>query len=186
MRIVRQLGIDEAADSIDFPLCDWSRLSVKHHERDGAVWTEGLVIAAIEVHVHEKVILEQRLVDDLVTVVPAAPDPERREKSFDTLVGEFLKDLPFVTRTGVERVPRHCYFRLNASNQTLPLRRLSNFFEGTRRSRTVARSDVAVNGIVNCCQYVVPSCFSEDWPSTSTYTPSLVEIPSVFIQNCRL
>src|SRR5262249_20755014 len=35
------------------------------------------------------------------------------------------------------------------SSQTLPFNRLSNFFEGIRRNRMVARSEVAVNGMVN-------------------------------------
>src|SRR5262249_44944578 len=35
------------------------------------------------------------------------------------------------------------------SSQTLPFNRLSNFFEGIRRSRNVAKSELAVNGIVN-------------------------------------
>src|SRR5437870_2700456 len=69
-----------------------------------------------------------------------------------------------------------------SSSQTFPLSRLSSFFEGTRRNCTVAISEVAVNGIVNCCQYVVPTCFSDACPLTSTKTPSLVVMDSVFIQ----
>src|SRR5215475_3116988 len=79
--------------------------------------------------------------------------------------------------------PRSPQFTSNPSSQTFPLSWLSNFFDGTRLNLTVTRSEVALNGMVNCCQYVVPTCFSEVWPSTSTNMPSLVEIASVFIQN---
>src|SRR5437868_1970701 len=52
----------------------------------------------------------------------------------------------------------------NPSNQTLPPRRLSNFLLGSRWTVTRTRSELAVNGILRSCQYVVPTCFSEDWP----------------------
>jgi hypothetical protein len=60
------------------------------------------------------------------------------------------------------------------------LEKIVEFLGRVRRSvgREVA---LATKGIVNW-QYVVPTCLSQG-PSTSTYTPSLVEIASVFIQN---
>src|SRR5438093_13251062 len=103
MRIIRKLGLHKPADGRDFRLGDFRRLAIERYERNGAIRTKRVVIA-IEGHAHEKIILEERLFDDLVAVAPPAPNLVRGEKRFDLARTEFFAALPFMARSSVEGV----------------------------------------------------------------------------------
>src|SRR5438477_2814876 len=105
MRIVGEFGVDETTNRIDFALRNLRGLAVECNESDGAVRTECLLITSVEIHIDEKIILEERLFDNFVAVTPAAAHFIGGKKSFNTLVREILEDLPFVTGTSIKSVP---------------------------------------------------------------------------------
>src|SRR5437868_12592443 len=105
---IRQFALDEPADGIDLVLRNLRGLAIKYDETDGAVGAERVVVSAIIIDVHEQVVLEQRLIDDLVAIAPAAANLVGWKKSFDLLFGQFLEDLLFVTRASINGIPlRH-------------------------------------------------------------------------------
>ena len=102
MKIVWELGFDEAADGVDFELGDRSRFAVEHDEGDSAVRAErGGRVAGEVVKVDEDVVLEQGLFYNLIAIAPAAADLESGKKGVEALVAQFLVDLLLVTGTGI-------------------------------------------------------------------------------------
>src|SRR5216683_4294356 len=119
MGLVGQLARNEPADGIDFVFRDLSRLSIEYHEAYGAVGTKRFVIAAVVVHVDKKIVLEERFIDDLVAIAPAPADFVRWKKRFNLFFSQFLKNLFFVARAGIQSVPmRHT---TSNSNDIFPL-----------------------------------------------------------------
>src|SRR3989442_12040482 len=111
---VGQFALDEPADGVDLVLRNLRGLAVKYDEADGAVRSKRVVVSAIVIDVHEQVVLEQRFVDDLVAIAPAAANLVGWKKSFDLLFSQLLEDLLFVTRASIDCVPRHPIFDLPA------------------------------------------------------------------------
>jgi hypothetical protein len=102
MKIVWELGFDEAADRVDFELGDWSRFAVEHDERDSAVRAErGGRVAGEVVKFDEDVVLEEGLFHNLIAIAPAAADLESGKKGVEAFIAQFLVDLLFVTGTGI-------------------------------------------------------------------------------------
>src|SRR5215467_7838334 len=88
MKIVWELGFDEAADGVDFELGDRSRFAVEHDERDTAVRAErGGRVASEVVKVDENVVLKEGLFHNLIAIAPAAADLESGKKGVEAVVG---------------------------------------------------------------------------------------------------
>jgi hypothetical protein len=108
MKIVWELGFDEAADRVDFELGDRSRFAVERDERDSAVRAERRGRVACEVvKVDEEVVLEEGLFHNLIAIAPAAADLESGKKGVEAFVAQFLVELLLVTGTGIYCVPAH-------------------------------------------------------------------------------
>src|SRR5712692_5906409 len=106
MRRIGQFAGDKAADRFDLLLRDLCRLSAEADESNGTVGTKGVVIAAVVIDIDEKVVFEERLFDHFVPVAPTSPDFVSWKERLDVFVSQFLKDVFFVSRPSVDRIPR--------------------------------------------------------------------------------
>src|SRR5438132_10437642 len=105
---VGQFTLDEPADGVDLVLGNLCGLAIKYNEPDGAIRPERVVISAVVVDVHEQIVFEERFVDDLVAIAPAAANLVGWKKSFDLLFSQLLEDPLFVTRASINGIPlRH-------------------------------------------------------------------------------
>jgi len=102
MKIVGELGFDEAADPVDFELGNRSRFTVEHDERDSTVRAErGARVSGEVVKVDEKVVLKEGLFHNLIAIAPAAADLESGKKGVEAFVAELLVDLLLVAGTRI-------------------------------------------------------------------------------------
>src|SRR5207247_9324016 len=98
----------ERSDRGDFAVGDRSRVAVKHDESYGYVRSERFIVAAIVINVDEKVVLEKRLLHDLIAIAPTAANFVGWQKGLDSTLCQILKNLFLVARPGVKRIPtRH-------------------------------------------------------------------------------
>jgi len=108
MRIIWELRGYEPPDRVDLCVGDRSRLAVKHDESYGSVRSERFIVAAIVINVDEKVVLEKRLLHDLIAIAPTAANFVGWQKGLDSTLCQILKNLFLVARPGVKRIPtRH-------------------------------------------------------------------------------
>src|SRR5471032_1806125 len=103
-RVVLQLAADEHPDAVELAFGNRRRLSVERHDvHDADTFQHGQRVGQIEVR--ETVAREQRPVDLLLAILPAAPAGHGRQERVDVLPLELIADHLLVARPGPDREP---------------------------------------------------------------------------------
>ena len=103
-RIVLKLALNQAADAFDLLLRDRRDLTVEGDDVDDAVALQDREPVG-RVEPREAVAGEERPVDLLLAILPAAPFRQRRQERFEAFLFELLSNDLFVTRPCPDRVP---------------------------------------------------------------------------------